>query len=195
MPRQRALEHLCGEIKACRRCSLHESATQALCGEGNANAFLFFIAQAPGEIEDREGRMFIGPTGRIVDELFQSIHLSREEFYMTNLIKCQLPGNRKLKMAEIERCGFYLNREIEIVKPRLLVPMGYYATRYLLDRYGLTHTNAKEQIGRVIDLGILLIYPVRHPSAILHNPSLRDELFRVFERIPHLSGGGSQPAG
>ena len=186
MHRQRALDRLCRDIKACSRCPLHELASQALCGEGNADASLFFIAQAPGETEERVGRMFMGPTGRVVDQLFQSAHLSREEVYMTNLIKCMLPGNRKPKMVEIESCGFHLDREIEIVKPRLLVPMGYYATRYLLDRYGLTHTNAKEQIGRVIDLGTLLIYPVRHPSALLHKPSLRDEMFRDFERILYL---------
>lgn len=186
MPRQRALDRLCSDIKACRRCSLHESTSQALCGEGNADASIFFIAQAPGETEEKVCRMFMGPTGGGVDQLFQSVHLSREEVYMTNLIKCRLPGNRKPKMAEIESCGFHLNREIEIVKPRLLIPMGYYATRYLLDRYGLTHINAKEQIGKLYVFGSFLIYPVRHPSALLHNPSLRDEMFRDFERIPYL---------
>ena len=143
MRKQRALGHLCRHIKACCHCSLHESTAQALCGEGNADASLFFIAQAPGETEEKVGHMFMGPTGRVVDQLFQSVHLSREEVYMTNLIKCRLPGNRKPKMVEIESCGFYLDREIEIVKPRLLVPMGYCATRYLLERYGLTHTPAK----------------------------------------------------
>jgi uracil-DNA glycosylase family 4 len=189
MRKQRALGHLCRHIKACCHCSLHESTAQALCGEGNADASLFFIAQAPGETEEKVGHMFMGPTGRVVDQLFQSVHLSREEVYMTNLIKCRLPGNRKPKMVEIESCGFYLDREIEIVKPRLLVPMGYCATRYLLERYGLTHTPAKEQIGRLYVSGSFLIYPVRHPFALLHNPSLREELFRDFERIPHLCGG------
>ena len=106
---------------------------------------------------------------------------------MTNLIKCRLPGNRKPKKEEIERCSIYLDREIEIVRPRLIIPMGYYATCYLLDRYGLTHTPAKEQIGRLYVSGSFLIYPVRHPSALLHNPSLRDEMFKDFERIPLLS--------
>ena len=109
MHKQRALGHLCRDIKACCHCSLHESTEQALCGEGNADASLFFIAQAPGETEEKVGHMFMGPTGRVVDQLFQSVHLSREEVYMTNLIKCRLPGNRKPKMVEIESCGFYLS--------------------------------------------------------------------------------------
>jgi uracil-DNA glycosylase len=104
-------------IKECNRCRLSSERIHAVCGEGNLNARLFFIAQAPGKMEDKAGKMFIDPTGKVFDELFSEISLSRSEVYMTNLIKCRLPKNRKPKSDEIELCGKYLEQEIEMIKP------------------------------------------------------------------------------
>ena len=95
------------------------------------------IAQAPGGNEDREGKMFIGPSGKVLDELLAEIDIQREEIYITNLIKCMLPKNRKPKSDEIAACSPYLEREMELIGPRILAPLGYYATRFVLGKYGV----------------------------------------------------------
>ena len=110
------------EIRDCDKCRLSKSRVNAICGEGDPNAKLMLIAQAPGENEDREGCMFIGPSGQVLDELLQKSGIKREEIYMTNLVKCMLPNYRKPKADEIEACSVYLDREIELVDPQIVAP-------------------------------------------------------------------------
>jgi len=138
------IEELNKRIKGCKDCRLSETRINALCGEGNLKARIMLIAQAPGENEDREGKMFIGPSGRVLNELLRSAEISRQEIYMTNLIKCMLPKYRKPKQDEIEACSHYLNKEIELINPQVLVPLGYYATKYIFQRYGIFLPEKKE---------------------------------------------------
>jgi len=120
------------EIRKCNKCRLSETRINALCGEGNLNANLMLIAQAPGKNEDREGKMFIGPSGKVLDELLRMANIDRKEIYMTNLVKCMLPKYRKPKRDEIEICSKYLDKEIELINPALIAPLGHYATKYTL---------------------------------------------------------------
>ena len=129
--------NLNSEIRTCRRCRLAKSRINVLCGEGHLHAELLLIAQAPGGNEDREGKMFIGPSGKVLDELLAEIDIQPEEIYITNLIKCMLPKNRKPKSDEIAACSPYLEREMELIGPRILAPLGYYATRFVLGKYGV----------------------------------------------------------
>jgi DNA polymerase len=177
------LKKLNNRIKECNRCRLSSGRTQAVCGEGNVNALLFFIAQAPGEMEDKAGKMFVGPTGKVLDELFAEISLKREEVYMTNLIKCRLPKNRKPKSDEIELCGKYLEQEIEIVKPEFLIPLGYHATKYILSRFCSENFLSSDFTGKMINCNGQKIYPLRHPSAVLYNPSFLQSLKQDFRKI------------
>jgi len=113
----------------------------AICREGNLNAKIILIAQAPGEKEDKEnkeGRMFIGPSEKVLDELLNTAGIKRDEIYMTNLIKCMLSKCKKPKQDEIEACSYYLNEEIKLVNPEILVPLGYHATRYIFLWYSVT---------------------------------------------------------
>jgi uracil-DNA glycosylase len=183
------LTALNNRIKECNRCRLSFGRTHAVCGEGNVNARLFFIAQAPGEMEDKAGKMFIGPTGKVFDELFSEISLNRSEVYMTNLIKCRLPKNRKPKSDEIELCSKYLEKEIEIVKPEFLIPLGYHATKYILSRFCNENCSSSDFVGKLIDCKGQKIYPLRHPSAVLYNPSLKNIMLQNFRRIPVLQKG------
>lgn len=178
-----ALEILNNHIKECTRCLLSSGRIHAVCGEGNVNAPLFFIAQAPGEMEDKAGKMFIGPTGKVFDELFSTIALNRSEVYMTNLLKCKLPKNRKPKQDEIGTCGKYLEQEIEIVKPEFLIPLGYHATKYILSRYCSENILSSDVVGKLIYCNGQKIYPLRHPSALLYNPSFQQTMIRDFKRI------------
>lgn len=177
------IQNLNTKIKTCTCCPLHTKRINAVCGEGNVNARLFFIAQAPGEMEDKAGKMFIGPTGKVFDELFSEIGLNRNEVYMTNLIKCRLPNNRRPNSEEIQICGKYLQQEIEIVKPEYLIPLGQLATNFIIRSFCRDNFLTPPFAGKLISCSGHKIYPLRHPSAVLYNPALADEMKFHFNRI------------
>ena len=184
------IEDLNKEIRDCKKCRLSESRTNALPGEGNLNAKVMLIAQAPGEKEDSVGKMFIGPTGGVLDELFKEINVDKDEIYMTNLIKCLLPDYRKPKQDEIEICTQFLNKEIELISPDTLVPLGYYATRYILEKYTLSTPETKQEFqnlyGRLFLSELRKILPLKHPTALLFNDSIRDEMIKDYRKIKTL---------
>lgn len=173
-------------IRNCRKCRLSETRKNALCGEGKLDAKLMLIAQAPGEKEDEEERMFIGPSGKVLDELLRLIHIKREEIYMTNLIKCMLPKYRKPKEDEIEICGKYLIKEIELVNPKIVVPLGYYATKYIFKRYDIPLLSKKEfhtLYGKVFLEKGKKILPLPHPAFLLYNPSFEEEMVKNYRKM------------
>lgn len=180
------IEKLNKKIKECNRCRLSETRINALCGEGNTNAKLMLIAQAPGEKEDREGRMFIGPSGSVLDELFMEANVDRKEIYMTNLVKCMLPKYRKPKQDEIKICSQYLDIEIELINPKILVPLGYYATRYIFEKYAIP-LPSKSEFDRVyckIFLGgDRKVFPLQHPVAVLHNNSIKGIIVKNYCKL------------
>jgi len=184
------IQKLNKKIKGCRRCRLSETRINVLCGEGNINARLMLIAQAPGENEDREGRMFIGPSGKVLDELLEGAGVSREEIYMTNLIKCMLPGYRKPKQDEIESCSGYLEEEIKIVNPSVLVPLGYYAAKYVFDKFDIPLPQKPEfnsVYSRIFLLDSKKVFPLQHPAAVLFNNSIMDEMEKSYRKLKVLS--------
>ena len=174
------------EIRHCHKCRLAKSRKNAVCGEGDSSAQILFVAQAPGENEDREGIMFIGPSGMVLNEMLRTIKMDRKDIYMTNLIKCQLPKNRKPKADEIETCGPFLDREIGAVRPGILVPLGYYATRYIFEKYGIASSSKSEfhrAYGNIFVAGHQEIIPIQHPAALLHNPAVREEMTRNYNKL------------
>jgi uracil-DNA glycosylase family 4 len=174
------------EIRCCNRCRLAESRKNAVCGEGDLSARLMFVAQAPGENEDREGIMFIGPSGMVLNEMLSRIEIKRKEIYMTNLVKCLLPKNRKPKSDEIETCARFLEREIAAVKPGILVPLGYYATRYIFEKYGILRPSKAEfhnVYGNIYVAGDQDIIPIQHPAALLHNPAVREDMVGNYSKL------------
>ena len=174
---------LCKAIKSCNSCKLDVT---PLCGEGNLNARIMLIAQSPGEKENLNHRMFIGPSGKVLDKLLKLAGVSREEIYMTNLIKCHLPHNRKPKEKEIQTCGRWLEKEIELIKPEILVPLGFFATRYLFKRYNIRLPEKKKfykVYGKLIWTGEIKIYPLQHPAALLYNPQLEEEMVKSYRKL------------
>jgi uracil-DNA glycosylase family 4 len=167
------IEILNAQIKICNNCCLSSGRTYAICGEGNLNSRIFFIAQAPGEAEDRDNKMFVGPTGAVMNELFREANIKRGEVYMTNLIKCRLPKNRKPKQNEIDVCGLYLENEIAIINPEFLIPMGYHATKYIFSRYCKEYTLPSDPAGNLFYCNGIKVYSLHHPSSVLYNPSFR----------------------
>ncbi|MGM0441940.1 MAG: uracil-DNA glycosylase [Elusimicrobiota bacterium] len=179
--------NLCTKIKNCKKCVLFQSRKNALCGEGNNDANLMLIAQAPGETEDRRGKMFIGPSGKVLNSLLSKAGVSRNDIYMTNLIKCKLPNYRNPKQKEINRCSSYLNEEIKRVKPVIISPLGYYATRYIFDKYDLQMPREKKAfkniIGKLYFTGNIKIYPLGHPAVLIHNNSLKLSMENNYKKL------------
>ncbi|MGM0628557.1 MAG: uracil-DNA glycosylase, partial [Candidatus Fermentibacterota bacterium] len=123
---------LAGRIRSCAACGLSETRRNALPGEGDPDARVLLIALSPGRVEDREGRMFLGPSGDVLDRLLDHAGVRRSRVYMTNLVKCTLPKNRRPRAREIEACAPWLEREINVVGPKVLVPLGFYSSRYVM---------------------------------------------------------------
>jgi len=184
------IESLNKKIKNCTKCRLYETRKHVLIGEGNLNAKLMLVAQAPGIKEDEEGRMFIGPSGKVFDELLELNRVQQEDLYMTNLIKCMLPKYRKPKQDEIDICSNYLDEEIELIDPTVLVPLGYYATKYLLEKYDFEIPSKKDfymLYGKLILTNDRKLLPLQHPAAVVHNPTLKEVLINNYHKLQVLS--------
>lgn len=179
-------EYLKEEIRKCKNCGLSETRTYPICGEGNLDAEIMLIAQAPGEKEDKMGRMFIGPSGKVLDELLAIAEVERKELFMTNLLKCKLPGYRRPKQYEIEKCSIYLDMEIELIDPQIIVPMGFFATSYVFSKYSLPsirESGSNTVFGRLYLTYDRKVFPIRHPSVVLHNPSNMEQLAKNFRKL------------
>ena len=188
MKKTQSLNNLNREVKGCGKCSLSETRKNAVPGEGNPKARISLVAQAPGEAEDEEGKMFIGRSGEILNSLLESVGVERAELYLTNLIKCFLPGYRRPKRDEIDTCSDYLDRELKIVGPEFIVPLGYYPARYVLKKYGIPVPEDKEKIfNRLWYREGQKIYPLGHPAAIVYDKSLKEEMQEDYEKLKVLS--------
>lgn len=175
------LTELYREIAACERCILSQSRKKAVPGEGPEDAEIMFIGEAPGFHEDQQGRPFVGAAGRFLEELLASIGLKREDVYICNVVKCRPPGNRGPGAEEIEACKPYLDRQIELVKPKMIVTLG----RYSMERY-FPGAKISRIHGQPRKMGGIIYYPVFHPAAALHQPKWRRAVEEDFLKIPKL---------
>jgi uracil-DNA glycosylase family 4 len=183
------LESLAAEISRCTRCLLHRGRTKAVPGVGPSNAEIMFIGEAPGFHEDQQGLPFVGAAGNFLDELLESIGLKRQEVFIANVIKCRPPGNRDPLPEEIEACKPYLDRQIELIQPKLVVTLG---------RFSMARAFPKARISRIHGqprkIGGVIYYPMYHPAAALHQPSLRRTVEEDMRRIPELIEQAAQIA-
>lgn len=187
MPNQaKKLKNLAKAITQCQACRLSLTRRQSLPGKGNPNARLLVIAQAPGEEEDKSGKLFIGPSGKIYHKLLVQAGIDPLEVFQTNLIKCYLPKCRRPKMDEITTCFTFLEKEIEIVNPDIIVPLGYYSTRTMFEYYGFPQISRQEYIqyfGKLIIRKDQKIFPLQHPASILHKPELKPVLEKNYLKL------------
>ena len=188
--KQESLDVLNYQIRACENCTLSATRKHALTGEGNIDASIMFVALSPGVKEDSQNQMFIGPSGQVFNKLLHVAGIDRELVFMTNLVKCMLPKNRKPTMDEIESCSHFLDEEILIIHPEVIVPLGYYATRTILTKYhadpstqGLSFININ---GQLLILDEMKVFPVTHPSALLYNPSFEPDTIEKYKNLKTL---------
>lgn len=168
-------------MASCQACDLAQLRTRVVPGEGAEDADILFIGEAPGFNEDREGRPFVGAAGAFLDELLSSIGLSRKDVYIANVIKCRPQGNRDPLPVEIKACKPWLDRQIELIQPKVIVTLG----RYSLARY-ITNENIGKVHGKPRNIGDVLCFPMYHPAAALHQGSLRKVIEEDMRRLPQL---------
>lgn len=179
--RRELLKQVYRDAHGCRRCPLAETRTTVVFGAGNADADLMFVGEAPGAHEDRQGLPFVGQAGRLLDRLLQEIGLSRDQVFIANVLKCRPPGNRDPEADEVESCRPYLDRQIELVKPKLIVALGRVAAQRLLatdaplsklrgplHRYGPTQTP---------------VFVTYHPAYLLRSPREKAKSWEDLKRI------------
>lgn len=190
--KEKILEELERIVKNCTKCPLHEGRTNAVFGDGNIDADIMFIGEAPGRNEDLQGKPFVGQAGKLLTEAIESIGLNRSDVYITNVVKCRPPKNRDPTKEEIAACEPYLDKQISIINPSIIVTLGRFAMRYMLNKYNLgSHTISKVR-GRIFELHTLdkTIYfiPTYHPAAILYRQGLKFEFQSDFMKIKELLG-------
>jgi len=175
------LERLAAEVAQCTKCLLHRGRTHAVPGEGPEDADIMFVGEGPGFHEDQQGRPFVGAAGQFLEELLESIGLTREDVFITNVVKCRPPGNRDPLPQEINACKAYLDRQIELIDPVVVVTLG---------RFSMARAFPKARISRVHGeprkIDGIVYYPMYHPAAALHRPSLRPTVEADVRRIPEV---------
>jgi uracil-DNA glycosylase family 4 len=176
-----ALTDLCREIASCRQCDLARQRNKVVPGEGAEDADIAFIGEAPGWHEDQQGRPFVGPAGQFLDELLASIEMKRQQVYICNVLKCRPPGNRDPLPMEVKTCQQWLDRQLALIHPKMIVTLG----RYSMARFFPGETISKVH-GKARREGGVIYYAMYHPAAALHQQGLRDTIKADMRRIPSL---------
>jgi DNA polymerase len=176
-----ALSELYQEIALCRQCEIAKYRNRVVPGEGAEDARIMFIGEAPGWHEDQLGRPFVGPAGKFLDELLASISLRREQVYIANVIKCRPQANRDPLPMEIQNCRQWLERQIELIHPKMIVTLGRYSMAMFFPGKSISkiHGTAQKQ-------GDTIYYAMYHPAAALHQQSLRQAIEEDMLKIPSL---------
>ena len=175
------LNQVAAEVRACQKCALAAGRNKAVPGEGPVNADLLLIGEGPGFNEDQQGRPFVGASGQFLNELLLEAGYKREEVFIANVVKCRPPGNRDPAPEEIAACAPYLERQIELINPKVIVTLG----RFSMSKYfpgakiSAIHGQAKKIAGRTI-------VAMFHPAAALHQPALRQSITDDFRKLKQL---------
>jgi DNA polymerase len=188
--RVRELDELHKHILVCRLCPLSETRTNAVPGEGSAYASVMFVGEGPGRQEDLQGRPFVGSAGDFLNECLESIGLRRDEVFICNVVKCRpytrqgsFTRDRRPTRSEIKACSPYLDRQIELIKPRIICALGDTAASYLLEKMGFEPEPIGRIHGRIFQKESLVIFPMYHPAAALYAAPLRDVILNDFIKL------------
>lgn len=188
MFKQDHLKAIEGEVKACRKCDLWKSRKNPVAGEGNSDAAVLFIGEAPGYWEDVRGRPFVGSAGKLFDDMLSSIRLSRSGVYIANILKCRPPENRDPLPVEVKTCTAFLNRQIQVIEPRLIVTLGRHSTSYILSKAGFKDAEGITKLrGKVYQVNLfglrISVIPMYHPAAALYRAKYKDGLEADFQLL------------
>ena len=175
------LEKVADAVSTCKRCALFHSRAKGVPGEGPSDAEIMFIGEGPGFHENMQGRPFVGAAGDFLVELLAGIGMKREQVFITNVVKCRPPGNRDPHPEELQACAPYLERQLQIINPKVIVTLG----RFSMARF-IQNAKISEIHGQPIRVKGMLVVPFYHPAAALHRPSLRSVVEKDFASLPEL---------
>jgi uracil-DNA glycosylase len=187
MSAEQDLQAIAAEVNVCVKCKLHSGRKRAVPGEGPADAKIMFIGEGPGFHENEQGRPFVGPAGKFLEELLGYIGLTREQVFICNVVKCRPPGNRDPEIDELKACSDYLERQIKAIQPAVIVTLGRFSmARFMPDaKISAVHGQARTIDGR-------LVVAMFHPAAALHQPSLKQSVIDDFKKLPGLISGAAK---
>tara|TARA_Y100001935_G_scaffold255621_1_gene270106 strand:- start:10919 stop:11500 length:582 start_codon:yes stop_codon:yes gene_type:complete len=167
------LKIICDQIAACKSCKLHETRNKTVPGEGDVNAKVMLIGEGPGAEEDQEGRPFVGRAGKLLEKILNSAGFKREDVFITNIVKCRPPNNRNPEQKEMKACSKFIDAQIAIINPKIIVTVGSISTKALISDLigsdGITKLR-----GRIFDWRGIKVVPILHPSYLLRNPSVEE---------------------
>ncbi len=188
-----SLEEIAESIRKCTRCPLHATRTNAVPGEGNPKARIVFVGEAPGRNEDLQGRPFVGAAGKLLTELLGEIGLTRRDVFITNVVKCRPPNNRDPRPEEINACLPFLEKQLEIIDPDIIVALGRHSALTLLRLAGREERSIMKVRGKVFEVELFgrkrKLMPTLHPAAALYNPRLKPLLERDFKMLGEIISG------
>jgi uracil-DNA glycosylase family 4 len=186
--RKELLVQLDRVVKDCHGCRLWRTATNAVPGEGGFKAEVMFVGEAPGYHEDRSGRPFVGRAGRLLDKLLAKVGLRREEVYITNVVKHRPPENRAPNKDEVRACFPYLQRQIQVINPKVIVPLGRFALEAFVKDQQISKVH-----GQPFKVGERIILPLYHPAAALRSRAVQHDLEKDFSKLPKVLKGEIKP--
>jgi DNA polymerase len=179
------IDSIRSQVISCTKCSLSKTRTNAVPGKGNPKAEILFIGEAPGRNEDLKGEPFVGSAGKILSEVLESVGLSRDDVYITNVVKCRPPNNRIPLQEEKDACNQYLAKELEIIKPKIICIMGNTAYGSLLNGNSITKNR-----GKIIEKDGQRYFLTIHPAAVIYNQELKsvlkDDMKTLVETLDRL---------
>lgn len=167
-------------------CRLRETALQAVPGDGNPAADIMFVGEAPGKNEDEQGKPFVGAAGKFLAEMLATIHLRREDIYITNVVKYRPPDNRDPEPEEIQACMPWLHEQIKVIQPKVIVTLGRHALEHFIPGKKISEVHGQAFRRRLDDIGEQVFFALYHPAAALYNGSMRATLIADFKKIPQV---------
>ncbi|MCC7436420.1 uracil-DNA glycosylase [Candidatus Nomurabacteria bacterium] len=165
-------------------CELKNTATRAVFGNGNNKAEIVFIGEAPGKKEDETGIPFVGAAGKFLDEMLESIKMTRPNIYITNIVKYRPRNNRDPEPKEKEACKEWLHQELNLISPKLIVFLGRHSMNHFFPDLKISNAHGKLVIKNIPGINTKYFLPLYHPAAALYNGGLREELMNDFKKIP-----------
>ncbi|MBI3244032.1 MAG: uracil-DNA glycosylase [Chloroflexi bacterium] len=175
------LQQIASEVSVCEKCKLHATRKNAVPGDGPATARIMFIGEGPGFHENEQGKPFVGAAGKFLSELLAAIGMKREEVFITNVVKCRPPQNRDPEPEELKACNAYLERQIAVIKPKVIVTLG----RYSMEKF-FPGAKISAIHGQARTIGGRLVVAMFHPAAALHQPQYRSLIEQDFKKLPEL---------
>jgi uracil-DNA glycosylase family 4 len=187
LSKRELLDAIVTEVIVCRKCELWKTRKNPVPGEGNPNSQIMFIGEAPGYWEDVKGKPFVGAAGKFLDALLSEAGLSRENVFIGNILKCRPPKNREPSPDEIETCTPYLNSQIQVIQPKIIVTLGNYSTAYIFSKValsfkGVTRVHGKFYKASIFGLNVI-VFPTFHPAAALYHPKYKEQLIADFHTL------------